>query len=199
MGHRKGETAAEGEVKGMCFYNDDYDWIARQIEEEDRVEDRDCRCLECRQKIPAGTELHYVYMQEYEECQACENGECACNDGEPVDDSHECRCDKPDFGSVYEYRRCLNCHRLLQAIEDVELERGCRHHEARPMLEQMQESLQEMGWSDARPYLDTCLAKHPEMSAWLDMLAKGLWDDEERATATCAGPRRCWRAAPDGH
>lgn len=165
----------------MCFYTDDYDWIAQHIEAENRTEDVPRRCLECRRMIPAGTELHHVFARQYEECQACENGECACNDGEPIEESHDCQCEKPDLGQDYEYRRCLDCHRLLQAIEDVELARGCRHHESRPMPEQMRDSLGQMDWSDAKPYFDACLAKHPEMSSWLDAMAKQLWGDEERA------------------
>lgn len=165
----------------MCFYTDDCDWIASHTEEENRTEDKDRRCLECGTKIPAGQELHRIYLQEHEDCQACEYGECVCAGDEPIEESHDCRCEKPDFGQDYEYRRCLNCDRLLQVIEDVELSRGCRSWESRPMLEQMRESLQQMDWSDAKAYFDACRVKHPEMSSWLDAMVERLWDDEERA------------------
>lgn len=166
----------------MCFYSDDCDWTARHSEEEEnQVEDTDHRCQECGAVVPAGQPLHWIYLQEYEECQACAYGECACGGDEPIEVGHDCQCEKPDLGQDYEYRRCLNCHRLLQCVEDVELERGCRLSESRPLLEQMCESLQQMDWSDAKAYFDACRSKHPDMGSWLDAMIDRLWEEEERA------------------
>jgi hypothetical protein len=55
----------------MCFYNDDYDWVATVNEVIDKPAERQTKCYECGAGIQVGDIARFVHQQESQECQ-CE-------------------------------------------------------------------------------------------------------------------------------
>lgn len=144
----------------MCFthYND---WYASVWEDGITTHDADLHCHECGGAIPAGDAHYYVFAQEHED------------EGPPLDDEDNEIAgpwreeDEFDPGNVDEYQRCLYCHRLIKAIEQEELARGCGHDESRPGLCELKDAL----W-EAR---DDCRAYAAR--------ARAMWTEEELPTS----------------
>jgi hypothetical protein len=107
----------------MCFWNDS-DWTAQVYEEEEGPAPADTRCDECRGHIFKGQWRHHVFMQEHEECQACED--TWDKDAPPCDDG------KHEYGEQFDYNSCERCYRLRHAVRQVEEEEGCTGSEAEP-------------------------------------------------------------------
>ncbi len=153
----------------MCFYNGDYDWTAQVVVEQETTTGKR-RCDECFTDIPEGQTARFIGMQEYEECRACDNGDCECPrnaDGDPVCQDTGCQCDEPDFGESCDYCRCDNCDKFLKAVQAAELEAGCGLDESLPPLCQMTEHIGR-GYGDmdeAKKYFKTALKMFPELKA----------------------------------
>lgn len=139
----------------MCFIND-YDWYASVTEKTSYPVEKETRCDECDGIIPVGATVHHIYQQEAEECRACEFGDCQC-----VGDC--CQCAKPDPGETFDYDRCQDCHRFLEAVEAAEVEAGCSIYEARPPLGQMTEKINDGGRDEAKKYFKKAAKLHPEL------------------------------------
>jgi hypothetical protein len=145
----------------MCFYNDDYDWRAELIQRQDGVADKPVACYECGDKIKPGQFVHHIYMQEHEDerCEWCDDGKTS--------DGTECQdCDGKGVrgpGQTYDYDRCQNCHKFLQAVESAELEAGCSSYEATPSLEGMIEEIRNSDADEAKRYFKKALRLFPEL------------------------------------
>ena len=167
----------------MCFYNDDYDWTASVVEQSTGVSIGKL-CDECHLPIPPGATIHHIFMQEHEECHACENGECECPltaDGELSCDSKGCQCEKPAFGETFDYDRCDECDKFLRAVEAAEIDEGCEPYEARPGLGGMIEELRNLEGDNevypAKRYFKLAVKMFPELvtSGYLGRLAKRVF------------------------
>lgn len=145
----------------MCFIGD-YDWTAAVVEQQERTAEKPITCMECYRKIQPGKTYRDIYQQEHEECHTCY--ECECNCPKDADgDCIECCCEKPAFGNTYDYCRCMECDKFLQAIEASELAAGCALSESRPPLGEMTESIQELGADEARRYVQQAAKQFPEL------------------------------------
>lgn len=160
----------------MCFVNEP-DWYASINEWTEYLAEKETRCDECHCRIQPGELVHHLFQQEHEECHACENCECECPD---VDDfCHECKCEKPNFGEDFTYDRCDGCHKFLEAIEESEIEAGCKSWEARPHLCGMLEEIREGDNDDhreAKRYWKKAREMFPELmeSGYLKRIWKQL-------------------------
>jgi hypothetical protein len=132
----------------MCFYHDG-DWRATINKEEDRVvaTDKKVACTECRRQIPVGENYKYLFQQEYDPDGWDEDGE-----GEPF---HP--------GETFECRTCSWCRKLIQAIESVEVQRGCPAHASRPPDGQLMEEMGEICVDDLRAYRQRALEMFPDL------------------------------------
>ncbi|MDE2100919.1 MAG: hypothetical protein KGL39_26975, partial [Patescibacteria group bacterium] len=141
----------------MCFFND-ADWYAEVYEEVISKAEKDFACEECGANVSAGEEYRYIFMQENEdtECEFCEKGK--------ERDGTKClECNgtgSRDPGETFEYARCMECDRFLQAIEAAEIEEGCSRDEARPRLNYLREDIRE---ADPVPMLRRYIKKAIEM------------------------------------
>lgn len=155
----------------MCFVNDNYDWTAAVQTEDTPTADKPLKCDECSGDIAVGESYIYVWQQERECCDQCEDGWCEC----PKDEDGyciECKCEEPAYGETYEYRCCQNCAKFLDAIEEVEIADGCAKHEARPLLGAMDEELRELGMDRVRVYVKHAAKTRPELRAYLGQMWK---------------------------
>ena len=147
----------------MCF-NVDYDWTAEISEESTTTAEKPWTCDECFRKFPVGTTRHVVYQQEWEECQACANGECECKHADP-DDPIDCQCAEPSYGETFDYQRCDECNKFLAAVEQAELDAGCPPGESLPPYCGMTEYIGNSGIDEAKKYFVKALRMHPELKA----------------------------------
>lgn len=118
----------------MCFSNEHADWYASIQEESTGCDDNACRCDECGKKILSGEWRRHIFQQERECCEICEDDpdyDEDVADGEPC---HEC-----EYGETYHYNRCLDCDRLLIAVELHEIKEDCPPHARRPMYGELHE------------------------------------------------------------
>ncbi len=149
----------------MCFIGEG-DWTASVCEKTYPVATKNIRCDECNRTIEIGETYHHIYMQEYEECQDCENDGCECpldEDGGRICHKNGCQCEKPSYGEDATYDCCQECQKFRQAIHDAEIEAGCREYESQPMLGSMFEEIQEQDPIEARKYFKTALRLFPEL------------------------------------
>jgi hypothetical protein len=139
----------------VCFYNDDYDWIAS-------INDTTCvqgtvadRCYECRRPIDAGEWRVSIYQQEHEACQICED-----EDSDEFDQQiHQNECIH-DFGETFSAVICRQCSLLREAIYDLERIENCPEHARQPRIGALQD---EMGEDDGK-YARHAVAIFPELS-----------------------------------
>ena len=157
----------------MCFYHES-EWTAMVQEEADTKADEETKCDECHGVIPVGAFLHTLHQQEYEECHACERGDCECS---PDGGKQCCQCSNPDFGETFDYEVCRGCHLLLQAIEKVEEEAGCKGSETRPSLSGMMEELSEGSKGECKKYFKRAKAMFddPVFHRWLLGMWRRIW------------------------
>lgn len=134
----------------MCFYNDDYDWMASVQKETEGAADRETRCDECREVIAAGQWRRHVYLQQYEECRVCEWEEA----DEP--------CEKHDYGETFDYDCCETCEKILKAIETLEAAEDCPVYSRRPSLLGLYEEA--IVYDDDGKYRTKALQMFPELS-----------------------------------
>lgn len=148
----------------MCFINE-ADWVARESAEYTYAATQRIKCCECRELVGSGALVHYLWLQEYDECQRCEDGECECPDveyeGSMLQDC--CQCAEPTYGETAELYTCDNCYKFLQAVEATELAAGCRAYEARPLPEMMYDDIQEGGSEEAKKYWKQAICMFPEL------------------------------------
>jgi hypothetical protein len=154
----------------MCFWNDDYDWTAEVSEEEEFVASKPTKCQECYRLIPAGETMVHIWMQQYEECHACYDGECECPEGRC------CQCEEPVFGETFDYHRCQECDKFLMAVEAAEVEEGCARHESRPGLGAMASDIMDGDRENIKRYFKRALRDFPELKAsgYLTRLGKRI-------------------------
>lgn len=141
----------------MCFYHDDYDWIAQVSEEDELVATKPTKCAECRRVVQVGDTLDHIFMQQYEECRTCYDGTCECEDGKC------CQCPEPRFGETSNYYRCEECSKFLDAVQEAEQEAGCNYTEARPGLETMIDDIRGGGIDEAKRYWKAAAKLSPEL------------------------------------
>lgn len=152
----------------MCFYHDDYDWIAEICETTAGVSPLAAKCDECGKRILAFEWRCHVYQQEHEECQRCEYEEL-----EPDDEP----CQTHDYGETFNYDRCEDCDKIIRAIEQYELREGCKPHESRPALCDLKEELNPWNRDDAPLYAAVAIEMFPELGdvPWLvDVLTRHI-------------------------
>jgi hypothetical protein len=155
----------------MCFVNDDCDWYASICEKTAAPANEVTRCDECHRKIQPGETVHHIFMQQYEECHACDVAECECEErGKEC-----CACDKPIFGETFDYDRCDECEKFLEAVQAAELEEGCSQYESQPDLGDMLSSIREVGASEAKRYYKAAMRLHPTLKPHLVKLWRGLF------------------------
>lgn len=163
----------------MCFYNENYDWVA----EEEEISEADCgpkaKCSECGSEIAETEWRKHISQREHSACQICEESssdeyidreemveQLSSNNPEDVEyarehlavlDDHDC-----DFGETYEGDCCRSCHLLIEAIAELEKTKGCPEHSARPLWGTLFDELTQHGERDE--YVAYAIAKHPELS-----------------------------------
>lgn len=159
----------------MCFIND-CDWSADIVDEADPVATDKLKCDECGADINPGDVHHTIYQQQHEICQRCESDDCDCPAQNP-DDHHECKCQKPDYGTIYRYKRCHGCELFLKAVAMAEVEAGCAASESRPSLEGMIIEIGEAGPYEAKKYHRMAKKMFPELvtSGYLRSLYQRLF------------------------
>jgi hypothetical protein len=109
------------------------------------------RCDECHDTIPAGGWVRHIFQQEHEMCQQCEEGDATrCEDGDH------------DFGETYAYDRCEACDKVLRAIEQAEIEEGCKGDETQPPLEGLREEMYNIDQHERARYLNKLRQMSPE-------------------------------------
>ncbi len=144
----------------MCFYHE-YDYCPEVYSKNERMSERPVECEECGATIEPGQTIHSVFMQQYEQCHVCEMGECVC-DHKTNDD---CQCATPVFGETFDYDRCEQCEKFLQAVEDAEVEAGCSKAEARPAFQEMRNDIVDGGMREAKKYFKRARYAYPELVA----------------------------------
>lgn len=142
----------------MRFYHD-YDWTARVVERGHQVRGTAIKCDECYKTIGVGEMAYHVFMQEHEECQTCDSFECECAEGQC------CACEKPDYGETFEYDRCEECDKFLQAIEAAEIDEDCDPSESRPALTSLREDISNAGLEASKKYWLKAVVMFPELKA----------------------------------
>lgn len=148
----------------MCFVNDECEWHATVVEKFISIGEEPTQCMECRRDFSVGTTFHCTYMQEDDECGACRDGDCECPDGDcECPDEDCCSCDEPDYGMTFDYKRCDDCEKYLDAVEKAELAAGCGRDEARPPYEMMIEYIRNGGVSEAKKYFIEAVKRYPEL------------------------------------
>lgn len=112
----------------MCFDNES-DWYARVNEVTESVATREVWCYECGRHIQPGEALRHVHQQEYEfcECDFCRNQHCPDED---YDGPAECQ---DDLGQEFDCELCMDCCKLLKAIEAQEVAEGCPEYARQPL------------------------------------------------------------------
>jgi hypothetical protein len=115
----------------FVFFHD-FEWYVELSENTVGEAKEPTRCDECHDTIPAGGWVRHIFQQEHEMCQRCEEG-----------DEPECEGGKHDYGETYAYDRCQGCDKVLRAIEQAEIEEGCKGDETQPALEGLREALSE--------------------------------------------------------
>lgn len=155
----------------MCFVNDDYDWLAEVVEQSDHVLLAPIKCDECCRVIEIGETVHHIFMQQYEECHRCYEGECEC------EEEKCCQCSLPKFGEMSDYDRCQECDKFLQAVENAELEAGCDRRDSRPPLTEMRSAIGDGGIAEAKRYFKMAKRDFPELakSGYLGRLWKRMF------------------------
>lgn len=157
----------------MCFVADDYDWIARVCETDDKVAGVDCKCDECHELIKAGDRIYMVHMHEHEECAHCRGDECTDDEcpwclGNRTDEA-PCTCDEGiDIGNTFDAVWCQNCQWLREAIRDYEIKEGCSEREADPPLGRMMDELGNLGPDERWAYAAHALQLRPSLAEWIE-------------------------------
>lgn len=151
----------------MCFYNDDYDWIAEYNEQEFVRGDKPATCHECRRAIAPGEWRMEAEQQENEMCQLCED-DCSYDylDGVDVDDdaaiaAFKANC-KHDYGESFSCAICRECCKILAAIYDLERIEGCPEHARQPGYGELAEAMNE--YQDGAKYIQHAVALFPELA-----------------------------------
>jgi len=130
----------------MCFYNDDYDWIASVQKSTIGTAQKKTQCHECSRWIYPGEWIKHIFQQEYESCVDCDDGDSDC---------------EHDYGETFDYYRCKSCEKILRGIKAVEEREGCPAYAQQPSLGGLWEELQEH--SAAPEYAREALAMYPEL------------------------------------
>lgn len=135
----------------MCFYHDDYHWIASVYEDSAQVAEKDCRCFECYRMIQAGEMRRKIFQQEEECCRICYD-----------EDSDKETCDH-DYGETFSCSICRECGLMLEAIYDLERIEGCPEHARQPAYGELGGAI----WSsdDGKKYVRHALERFPELVA----------------------------------
>lgn len=116
----------------MCFYNDNYDWIAGVSEVIDGPALRSEKCIECSQPIAVGDTCRSVHQQEHEECLKCDE---LSDDVDYDEDGNFIPCDGNHYyGETFDCLICESCVQLLRAIESVEIDERCPPHARQPSI-----------------------------------------------------------------
>lgn len=140
----------------MCFYNDDYDWVATVNEVTDKAAEQETRCYECGAVICIGETARFVHQQESEEC------ECDwCQFGQHDPDwegSKEC---EHDLGESLDCVICPACIKLLKAIEAHEIAEGCPEYARQPLYGELGDTFwqHEQNWE----YAEMAVKMFPEL------------------------------------
>jgi len=159
----------------MCFYNEDYDWVASVVAKSTRTHDKDCKCCECGRVIPAGTVMHRVDQQEHSECQTCEE-----DWSDTFDENADKETCEHDYGETYSCVWCQDCEHLLLAIEAVEADEGCPEYSRRPHHEGLHDELYEL--SDRDKYAERALQMFPELAGHPCLMWYEPEEEDEPAT-----------------
>lgn len=141
----------------MCFYNGDCDLTYSVCEEDVSTAAEPFRCQECHRHLPTGAVRHDLYLQEHEECRACDEDECSCAEGKC------CQCSTPSIGKSEDFVRCGECDKFLKAVQASEEEEGCAANESSPPLGFMIERISDSDGEDKRRYIKKAIAMFPEL------------------------------------
>lgn len=166
----------------MCFVNDDYEWTAYVSVWSKCNAQQPTRCDECSRVIEPGVVVHHLHQEESDECLRCERGDCDCGFGPngvgEVEDKC-CACPEPDFGRSFDYDRCDDCDRFLQAVEAAEVEAGCSRDDARPECGKMIEDIGNAGHDEAKRYFAKAYEMFPDIKPYLGRLWNDHFADDE--------------------
>ncbi len=140
----------------MCFYYDDYDWIATINEQYFIRGEREHKCLECGRNIAPEEWRRYIYQQEHEMCQICED-----DYSEEFDEEQDPATCAHNYGKRSNAHICRECCLILEAIYDLEEKEGCPEHARQPAFGELQEALH---YGDEGEYIRHAVEMFPELA-----------------------------------
>jgi hypothetical protein len=143
----------------MCFYNDDYDWVASVQERSTIKATKKVSCIECSKLIEAGEECERIWQQENECCSICTEGAEDYDEEEPQDPT---TCEH-HYGETFEGYTCQRCLNIIEAIRQVEIEEGCPEHAQRPSIGGLYEEAFSRWNDDAKKYASKVVEMFPEL------------------------------------
>lgn len=160
----------------MCFYQDDYDWVAEESDERHVRVSSPCKCFDCERIIAAGEWVRRIEQYEKEQCQICEDVESLIyedpddicpEDGMFGPGEHPCYYGQHWLGHI-----CRECLLLRESIWDLEEKEGCPEHARQPAYGELYEVMDEdlSSYSDGK-YANHALRMFPAL-AWHPLVRK---------------------------
>lgn len=153
----------------MCFYNDDYDWVAEEHDERHVKVESACTCHDCSRSIRVGEWVRRIEQYEKECCQICEDSESDLyedpDDIRPEDGMHGPGEHAHYYGQHWLGFICRECLLLREAIWDLEEKEGCPVDARQPGYGELYEVMDEdQGrWGD-RKYTDHAVQMFPSLA-----------------------------------
>jgi len=141
----------------MCFYNDDYDWIAEVNDVRHERSDQKSRCIDCCRTIQSGEWRQTIDQQEHEECQICSEW------GDLYDESVIKETCDHDYGETFHCSVCRECSLLREAIYDLEQIEGCPEYARQPPAGELYDAMNPR--NDGEKYRRHALEKFPGLIA----------------------------------
>lgn len=153
----------------MCFYNDDYDWVAEVYDEQYVRGEQPAKCFDCYREIKAGEWRREIFQLEHEECQICEDIESDLyEDPDEIDEAEGMfgPGEHPHYyGESWHGVICRECNLLRASIYDLEEKEGCPEYSRQPAFGELQETMADdcSRWGDKK-YIRHALEMFPELT-----------------------------------
>ena len=158
----------------MCFYNDDYDWIA-EVEELHFIRaEKACKCAECNCQIVVGDWYRRLCQKEFEMCQICEDSEsfsylsADASDYDTEDEHVAALADlvahEHSYGETFSASTCRKCCLVLTAIYDLEAKEGCPEYARQPDTGELSQALFDDARHSKSGYAQHAVEMFPELS-----------------------------------
>lgn len=154
----------------MCFYNDDYDWIAEVEDATESHGGRECQCVDCGTRIDADEWRKTIEQRQYELCQICED-----EFSDMFDEASSKTTCRHAYGETWHGEFCRGCVLLRQAVEAVERDEGCPSDARQPAYGDLYGSL--IDHDEREKYASRAVAMFSELATHKIVIAC-LEDDD---------------------